>query len=356
MIRIMFVIDHLGYGGAQKMLLFVASHLNKNVYETLIYLKNGDDKTDYSIDDNISIICGRKREKRYIRRFQEIGDLIGNIKKYKPDIIISFLNIPNLIATIAGFVCRIPVIISERGDPARNVSFIRQVECLCSGAVFQTKAAQAFYPKTISRKGIVIPNPVVKNKEHLQYKFNSQYKKVAFIARFELVQKRQDIMLYSFKKVLNKFPEMKLYFYGDGTDEEVCKKLALELGISKNILFCGRVQNPLEQIMDAYMFVLTSDYEGIPNALIEAMAAGIPVVSTDCSPGGAALLIKNKKNGLLVPVGDIQGIADAMIYLLEHPKQAERYGKNGTSISEIYSEKKIIKMWDEYIIKIIQRK
>lgn len=359
MIRVIFVIDHLEYGGAQKMLTFVANHLDKERYVVAIYLKNGKSKKFYHINENVEIIYGKKRKTRYIRRFQEIIDLISGLKRYKPEIIISFLNVPNFISSISGFLCRVPVIISERGDPGRNATLvdkaIRHIECISNGAVFQTDGARRQYPKVLAKKGTIIPNPVVKSTQK-NYIFNPNYKKIAFVARFEMIQKRQDIMLYAFSEVVSRYPDIKLYFYGDGPDETKCKNMAHELNISNNIEFCGRVERPIDQMLDAYMFVLTSDYEGIPNSLIEAMSLGVPVVATDCTPGGAALLINNKNNGILVPRGSAHEVAKAMTYLLDNPSQAEKYGENARKVIEKYSEEKIIKMWDDYIETVVKRK
>ena len=105
------------------------------------------------------------------------------------------------------------------------------------------------------------------------------------------------------------------------------------------------MERPIDQMLDAYMFVLTSDYEGIPNSLIEAMSLGVPVVATDCTPGGAALLINNKNNGILVPRGSAHEVAKAMTYLLDNPSQAEKYGENARKVIEKYSEEKIIKIF-----------
>ena len=96
---------------------------------------------------------------------------------------------------------------------------------------------------------------------------------------------------------------------------------------------------------EATMFVLSSDFEGIPNSLLEAMALGVPCISTDCSPGGAALLIKPNINGILVPKGDVEALANAMKYYVQHPNIAEQYGEQAKYVNEEFSEEKIIPMW-----------
>ena len=354
----MFVIDHLMYGGAQKMIAFLANNLNKKSFTSTIYLKNGSSKIFYELRSDVQIIYGCKHEIRYLRRFLEIKDLIQCIKETRPDILISFLNMPNIISCIAGSCCNVPVIISERGDPSRNHSLmdklIRQIENISSGVVFQTEGAKRIYPKHLQNKSIIIPNPVL-NLGNLHYQFDKTYNKIAFVARFELIQKRQDLAIQAFSKVLRFYPNMKLYFYGDGKDEEQCKDIVKELNINDSVVFCGKVENPLEKLLDSYMFLLTSDYEGIPNALIEAMSLGIPVISTDCSPGGAAQLIENNKNGILVPRDNVNRLVEAMIFLIKNPQKAQEYGENAKMISDVYSESNIINRWESYIVKIVRK-
>ena len=106
------------------------------------------------------------------------------------------------------------------------------------------------------------------------------------------------------------------------------------------------------KISYAAFFVLSSDYEGIPNALLEAMSIGVPCISTDCSPGGAAMLIQNKKNGLLVSRNNANALADAMEYIICHPVEAELMGKNGMYVCDAFSEKTISEKWLSFIEKM----
>ena len=100
------------------------------------------------------------------------------------------------------------------------------------------------------------------------------------------------------------------------------------------------------------MFVMTSDYEGIPNALAEAMSLGLPCISTDCSPGGAALLMENGKNGLLVPVGDSDKLAEAMREYMDDPEFAEQMGRNAINIADTFSQEKILDQWISFIERV----
>ena len=139
---------------------------------------------------------------------------------------------------------------------------------------------------------------------------------------------------------------MTLHLYGDGDDETKLKEMAIG---QERIVFEGVTNNVVEAIQNARIFVLSSDFEGIPNALIEAMSLGVPCVSTKCSPGGAELLIEDGKSGLLTPLGDVKALASAMKRFVDNQEEAEQMGQNATSIVEKFSEDKIFNLWNKEI-------
>ena len=100
------------------------------------------------------------------------------------------------------------------------------------------------------------------------------------------------------------------------------------------------------------MFIITSDFEGISNSLLEAMAAGLPCVSTDHTPGGARLLIQDHENGLLAPVADCEGLAAAMCEFAENPSLAEKCGNNAKDVVNRFDPQRIIDTWENYIISL----
>ena len=96
--------------------------------------------------------------------------------------------------------------------------------------------------------------------------------------------------------------------------------------------------------------MMSSDFEGIPNVLLEAMALGLPCVSTDCSPGGARMLINDGKDGLIVPCGDSKALADAVCRMIEDREFAVRCGKNALAVRERFSLDRILDSWEEFCI------
>ena len=129
-------------------------------------------------------------------------------------------------------------------------------------------------------------------------------------------------------------------------------KLTEDMGLGDKVIFHGLVKNVLAHINKASIYVSSSDYEGISNAMLEALALGLPTICTDCPIGGARMTIKDGVNGLLAPVGDRDKLADAMIRLLGDREYAERLGKKGREIVKELTEEKIAEEWINYIYDI----
>ena len=129
--------------------------------------------------------------------------------------------------------------------------------------------------------------------------------------------------------------------------------MANDMGISKSVKFMGASKNILSHIHDGGMFVLTSDYEGLPNALLEAAAIGMPSISTDCSPGGARMIIKDDYSGFIVPCGDYEELAKKMAILADNKEKALFFSKNAVNIKENHKPEIIYKKWEDFIIKLV---
>lgn len=359
MTRVLFVINSLGYGGASKILAFVANRLDKSRFTAAIYNLN-ESKTVQTINKDIMVFDGKTRNIRVIRRCLQLIGIMKKINSYNPDIIISFLDTPSFLSVIAGKLTHTPVIFSERSDPYRHNDFSDKIYhfiiSYADGAVFQTDAAKEYYPKRLQVKSRVILNPAIIRDDSACANLDSPANEISFVGRFENIQKRQDIMVEAFKIVSEKYPETVLKFYGKGEDEDYIKSIADAMGLNNKVLFMGYSSNPTRDISNSRMFVLTSDYEGIPNALIEAMSIGLPVISTDCSPGGARMLIEDGVNGLLVKTGDPMAVAEAIIKYIENSDFARQCGTAARKIKDKLSPDVIIKQWEDYISLVVGRK
>lgn len=352
--KIMLVIHALGYGGAGKMIVKLADALAQNEdYEVILYVEEKAGK-HYPMDERVKVYQETEFfENYYTRHFRQLFQLRRRVKEIKPDLVVSFQTNQNALSVFATRGRHIPVIVSERGDPYVYHNLIAKIKTwvinMAEGGVFQTHKAMEYYGKGLQSRSRVIYNPCPTDVVE-RPSWDERKNVIAYVARFDIQQKRQDLMVKAFAEVVKKHPEMQLVFYGQGEpDMTQIKSLVAELGIGDNVRFEGLVTNVMERIKDAKMFVLSSDYEGLPNALIEAMVAGLPCVSTDCSPGGARELIQDGVNGMIVPVGDEKKLAEAMVFQLDHPEQADEMGAKAQQITKRLAPEVIFGQWKEYI-------
>lgn len=353
--KIMFVIHALGYGGAGKMIVYLANHFSKLGYEVVLYVEEQLGK-HYDMEPGVQIYQETEFFKNYYtRHFQQIFQLSKRVKEINPDLVISFQTNQNALSVLATRKRHIPVIISERGDPYQYHDIVAKLKTWvinkAEGGVFQTKKAMLYYGKELQARSVVIYNPNTVVGIECPTKRNNE---IAFVGRFDIHQKRQDLAVDAFKIVADAVSDVKLAFYGEGKEQEIIKEKVSRLGLVDRVVFKGLVKDVPNAIKNSKMFLMTSDFEGMPNALIEAMACGLPCVSTDCSPGGASELIRSGNNGVIVPCGDIQAIASAMISLLRDPEKAETLGAEAKKIVERLSPTNIYRQWDNYVQKFFK--
>lgn len=354
--KVLMIIHNLNFGGAERVFSFLANALANKGFEVHIYTYMGID-TVYPLSDKVKRSSTDFSQRNRLHRF--ISPLLPvrrKIRELKPDLVISFLTNPNLYSVIGAFLAQIPVIISERGDPFSEDSTMNRIKkyfySFADGIVFQTEAARSFYGKRIRAKSTVIPNPVQLT-EHQTIDYSMRKNEIAFVARFDIVQKRQDIMISAFRIVANEDPSIKLVFYGEGEDRHTIESMVLEARLSDRVVFLGSVEDVVDRLRFSKLCVLTSDYEGIPNSVIEALSAGVPVVSTDCSPGGARVLIREGIDGFIVPKGDVKKVAERILFLLRNPETARAFSQNATDILQRFSPQQIVSKWMTFIDKVL---
>ena len=341
------------------MLCFVANGFAERNYQvTILNLLEKKDQQQ-TISEKIDVVNIYQSPIRYISKLLQIRSLASVVSKVRPDLIISFKFTPNYLATMMGKLYHVPVIISERADPSHE----HYKEChgraryywilinSANGGVFQTEMAKDYYEKNLASKGIVIHNPVFKPAKADGYIKRKEHTIVS-VGRLDNEQKRYDVMLEAFALFHSKFPEYILKIYGTGTDAETIQSMIKHHSLERFVSLEGYTSDPYSVLRENEIFLITSDYEGISNSLLEAMAAGIPVVSTDSTPGGAAMLIKNKYNGLLVPKGNPEAIAKALEEYAKDEHLMTTCGNNARLVCEEYSPDKIMDAWEQYAIKI----
>lgn len=363
--KILFITNSIGFGGAEKMMAFVANSLCKrNHTVSVINFNSVGIEINSSLqifDDRIKVITYSGKQGGQISRLKKFLFAYQNISCSNADVIVGFTAFPNYIGKIVGFFKGIPSIMSERGNPyitinKRNLHSLLELVIInhSEGGVFQIEGAKSFYGKNLQKKSIIIPNPIFFKAPIKYVPYEQRTKTIVSVGRFDNAQKRYDVMIKAFSIFLMKNPEWILKLYGDGPDAEKIKTWVAEEGISDKVLFMGVSKNPMKDISIDGIFLITSDYEGISNSLLEAMAIGLPCVSTDSPPGGARMLIEDGVNGLLAPTGSPESIANAMNRFVENPDLAKSCGNNARNVINRFNADKLMDLWEKYIIKIVR--
>ena len=287
----------------------------------------------------------------YHREIRKMKEIIGENKNAT---VISFLQPSIPISMLAARRLPNKVILSERGNPQRLMKkrygrkFIEKYFQRADKVVFQTDDAKNVYPQNIAKKGVVISNPI---KVNLPEPYHGERNK--YITTFCRISKQKNLpnLLQAFLIVLQKHPDYQLRIIGDTYNAEgelVLKELQKFISQNKleeNVKFEPFKKNVHEAILKDAMYVNSSDYEGISNAMLEAMAIGMPVICTDCPIGGANATITDGENGLLVPIQNAEALANAMNRVIEDIELADKLSHNSSQIRNELSLDKITEKW-----------
>lgn len=343
--RIVFFIGSLQLGGAERVLSILANSLIILKYEVTIILYY-DREICYELNNDIKIIEIEK-ETKSSSYFTNMLFLRKYIQR-NADIVVSFLTVFNIFSILTTFNLHIPIIVSNRSDPnyeprKRRLRMLRNfLYRFSSKIIVQTTSAKRYFPFSLQDKIVEIANPIsgtlVKGEALLQEK----EKKIVAVGRL-IQSKNQLLLINAFTRIANKYADYELHIYGDGEYKAILEKQINDLNMSDRIILMGEEKNIFDKIKNADVFVLTSNYEGMPNSLLEAMCLGLPVVATRVA--GAEDFIVSGENGLLVDCNDQQGVELSLEQLLDNPKQKETIAKNAVEIYEELRESQIINKW-----------
>lgn len=313
------------------------------------------DKTShfYEIPKEISIHeIGQCSEKPLINKIKQYVKVRKIIRKINPDIVLSLPEEIGIYVIGALFGTRIPVVVSERNNPwvMPNKKITRALRKIlypfAKGIIFQTEQATKYFPNYIIKKSIVIMNPL--DISRIPEPYEGIRSNILVGAGRLVPQKNFYLLIDAFEGFYEMHKDYKLIIYGEGKLrrelEEYSKKLP-----KGTVIFSGVSNSLLEDMKNAAAFVLSSDFEGVPNVLIEAMAMGMPVIATDYYPGGVSTLIQDGKNGIIVPVGSIHDMEKAMEKISDDSDFAVSIGREAVKIREKVDSKIISKEWLNYL-------
>ena len=355
--KVLFYTGSFKHGGAERVMSILANGFVRIGHE--VYIIQNDELKDpaYRLDPKVLYLSlGGLRFNRVKSFVNPLRKLRSFLKQKRPDVIISFFPDTVLFAKIMSFGTHIPIVFSERNDPKQTIrgwkmNFFQHFAIRnCDWLVFQTSMVRNYY-KNYSSKSSVILNPCEAS-QFSDLKIIERKKQIVSVGRLE-PQKNHRILIEAFDRIADEFSKYSLVIYGDGSLREDLYNLILSKKREDRIYLPGVVDNVASCIYDCSVFVLSSDFEGLPNALIEAMVLGIPCISTDCSPGGARELINNESNGLLVPCKDVDKLSEAIRFMLKNPLDAERMGREAKCLKEKTSPDSVVNQWMDVIQKVL---
>ena len=352
--KIALIIHRLAYSGAPKIMAWLAGYLAGRGHEVdLISLYDCSERLPAPAGVRLTELGKRQSKNPLVRKtlglFATEKRLLGVLRELRPDLCLTFMDTAGLLLLFLKRFYGLKVYCSERADPDRggavNAFIRKRLTCMSDGVVFQTRGARDCFGGMRLPRNTVIPNPV----SPAAAKKQDAPGPLVWAGRFDMRQKRLDVLLKAFRTVLERFPEAELVLYGDGPDLQRAKSLARTLGVDGRTEFPGFEKNIGQKLALGSVFVMSSDFEGLPNALTEAMAAGLPCAVTDCAPGGARTLIRPGVDGLITPRGDAEALAESVIRILSDPELARRLGKNAAEITERFAPEKTGGMWEAFL-------
>lgn len=352
--NIVFTISQLSGGGAERVVsLLSGCFVEKGNTVTIITFL--DKERVYPLNEKVRLEELKCSSERFIGTISQIRALRKKIKNIRPDVIISFLPVVNMITLVADLGLNSKVIVSERNDPYQNprkkvVRVMRDfLYHLSDGFVFQTMDARDYFGKYAIERGTVIANPLTGTLPE-PYK-GIRKKKFVTAVRLD-PQKNLEMLIDAFSRFEKLYPDYILEIYGEGSQRSYLENKCKEMNVENKVVLKGFSKNLHENILDASAFIMSSNYEGMSNSLLEALALGVPVISTDHPIGGARMFIKNGNNGILTKVGDTDEMFNALLFAANNPEKMQAMADEAIRIRQQISVEKIVSQWMSYIEKV----
>ena len=357
--KIIFYLNDLGRGGAQRVVSNLSNRMAADGYDVTIAM-SWKAEPEYEVSDLVhKVYLGYANDSdkgRLAILKSRVKGLRKLLKTQKPDCILVFGRSAIYRALMAKRTLKVPMIISIRIDPRSEYIGLKNRLCkiflerMPSGCVFQTREAMSFFSRHLQRKSMIIENQIGSN--YLDISRNPNREK--FIVTFGRMapQKNQALLVEAFAKIHLQFPDYSLRIYGSVEDDKVYANLhhlITQMQLEKVVTLLDNTDKVQEILDTASLFVLSSDYEGMPNALLEAMAMGVPCIATDCPCGGPREVIRDHENGLLVPIRNVDRMSEAIQFILENPDLAEKMGKKAMQIIDSIHPDVVYGKWKQYI-------
>ncbi len=353
------VIHSLEGGGAERTLAGMANHWAESGDDVTLVTLASPERDAYEIAASVRRVClagmqdSTNALQAVVNNFKRLARLRRAIREAQGDAVISFTDKMNVLTLLASMGLGQRMIICERVDPrhhamGRSWSFLRwRTYAWCDTLVVQTEGVRDYFRRFVPDAKIRVVANAVQPGANDQTEHVSREPWIIAIGRLEK-QKGFDLLIEAFARITEKHPDWRLKILGEGSQRNALGDQIRSLGLDQSVELCGWVESPDAWLRKAEFFVLSSRYEGFPNALLEAMAAGVPAVSFACDSGPSEI-IRHEIDGLLVPADDVQQLAQAIDRMILNPKERAAFGQRALEVAERFSRDRFFQCWESIL-------
>lgn len=346
--KISFFIGEMRRGGAERVISILANHYAAKGWDVDIVMLLGN-SVGYELNGRIQLIDISQSTGSYYKRLPKwLSSIRDYVKENNPDKIVSFIGRINLVVLIATIGMKVPVIVSERNDPKQDgrsatiIKITNYVYKFAKKIVYQTEYEKTCFSKALESKAVIIPNPII-----VQEQRSGGNGLTVVTAGRLLPQKNHNMLIDAIGIITEDIPNVVAEIYGDGGLKAELQKKIANMGLENNIKLCGNVNDLHRRMAGADVFVMTSEFEGLSNSLLEAMMMGFPCVATNYS--GVDELIINGQNGIIVPKGDSVRLAQELKRILKDRELQKKLSEGARCSAEKYKYETIINQWESVI-------
>lgn len=363
--HIAFYIGSLHKGGAERVFVNLAEYfLGEGYRVTMVTQYQYPDEEEYALPDKIKRVLSdlnpeELNNSRIINFINRVRKLHRIWKREQPDLVLSCIGKNNFMTVVTTTFTKTRPVVSVVGEtkeeyPSRLMRLLANLLFPhAAGIVLQTERSKYFFHKRVQRHAVILPNSL--NPDFIRPRYEGERdKRIVAVGRLD-ANKNHEMMIRAFAAIRDRYPEYTLTIYGEGELRPFLENLTRELGVAEHVFLPGVIPDVAVQTWRAALFLLTSYSEGVSNALIEALATGLPVIATDVPSGGTVELMSDGVDGLIIPTGDQGALERAMDRLLGDPAYADRLGREAAKIQERLAPARVNQLWQAYFEEILKK-
>ena len=361
--HICFYIGSLHKGGAERVFVNLAGYFQEKGYQvTMVTQYQFPAAEEYALPPGVRRVLSDLTEaelsnSRIINFCRRVSKLRRIWKREKPNLVLSCIGKNNFMTVVTTMFTKTKAVVSVVGEakeeyPGRLMRLLANLLFpLAEGIILQTERSRYFFHRIVQKRAVILPNSL--NPDFIRPRYEGKREeRIVSVGRMD-ANKNHEMMIRAFAALAERYPAYTLTIYGEGELRGHLEALAAELGVADRVFLPGVIPDVARQTRRAALFLLTSYSEGVSNALIEALAGGLPVIATDVPSGGTVELITDGMNGLIIPAGDGKALEQAMDRVLGDPDYGDRLGREAVKIQERLAPERVNGLWQAYFEKIM---